>query len=144
MFWRPGGGGEKGVADVVEWATSILREMSHTAKRLKIVKLKMVGDKYITCQKAAGSWNAGRIVVPRNAPWLDDFLKVLNNFVGKDDARDDEVDALAALHDGMMRPFRLLPKEPVSTNDEKGMRDESGIRMRPNLTPHHKMTNLSA
>lgn len=57
--------------------------------------LPMTGDKFVRAQAAAAAWNAGRVLVPRSAPWLDAFLDELGDFTGVDDDHDDQVDALA-------------------------------------------------
>jgi len=57
--------------------------------------LPMTGDKFVRAQAVAAAWNAGRVLVPRSAPWLDAFLDELGDFTGVDDDHDDQVDALA-------------------------------------------------
>lgn len=52
-------------------------------------------DKFLRAQPAAAAWNAGDILLPQDAFWLQDFKHELLNFTG-DDARDDQVDALGA------------------------------------------------
>lgn len=58
-------------------------------------------DKFVRAQPVAAAWNAGRVRVPRKAPWLDDFLRIVQGFSGVGDAHDDEVDALAAAFDAL-------------------------------------------
>lgn len=71
-----------------------------------------IGDKYTRAMGAAARWNAGNILLPDtayiNAPWLEAFLAVLEAFTGKDDENDDDVDALAALHDQLMKRNAML------------------------------------
>ncbi|MES4791949.1 MAG: hypothetical protein C4321_02235, partial [Chloroflexota bacterium] len=59
------------------------------------------GDKFTRAQRAVAAWNDGRIQVPQNAPWLEAFLAELREFTGLEDEHDDQVDALAALWDGI-------------------------------------------
>lgn len=59
------------------------------------------GDKFVRAQRAIAAWNEGRIRVPRSAPWLEPFLAEVMAFTGLDDPHDDQVDALAALWDGL-------------------------------------------
>lgn len=59
------------------------------------------GDKFTRAQRAIAAWNEGRIRVPRSAPWLEPFLGELAAFTGLGDEHDDQVDALAALWDGL-------------------------------------------
>jgi predicted phage terminase large subunit-like protein len=56
-------------------------------------------DKFIRAQPVAAAWNDGKILVPRDAPWLDDLLLELASFTGVNDVHDDQVDALAAAFD---------------------------------------------
>lgn len=56
-------------------------------------------DKFVRAQPVAAAWNAGKVLVPADAPWLVDFLAVVLGFTGVKDKRDDEVDALAAAYD---------------------------------------------
>lgn len=57
------------------------------------------GDKLIRSGPVAEAWNDHRVLVPRNAPWLGDFLDIVNGFTGVNDAHDDDVDAMAAAYD---------------------------------------------
>lgn len=59
------------------------------------------GDKFTRAQRAIAAWNEGRIRVPQSAPWLGAFLAEVQAFTGLDDPHDDQVDALAALWDGV-------------------------------------------
>ncbi|MCE5419173.1 MAG: hypothetical protein JJ713_00055 [Acidithiobacillus sp.] len=59
------------------------------------------GDKFTRAQRAVAAWNEGRIRVPRSAPWLEPFLAEALVYTGLDDPHDDQVDALAALWDGL-------------------------------------------
>ena len=56
-------------------------------------------DKFIRAQPVAAAWQAGRILVPRHAAWLEDFLRELGAFTGVADMHDDQVDAFAAAFD---------------------------------------------
>jgi predicted phage terminase large subunit-like protein len=58
-------------------------------------------DKFLRAQPLAAAWNDGRVLVPRNAPWLKDFLEELSKFTGIDDDTDDQVDGGAAAFDDM-------------------------------------------
>lgn len=55
-------------------------------------------DKYVRALPTAEKlWNKGRILVPKNAVWADDFVHEIGLFTGQSDPQDDQVDALAAL-----------------------------------------------
>lgn len=56
------------------------------------------GDKYVRALPTAEQlWNPGKILVPRGAPWVQEFVKEVSEFTGQEDPQDDQVDALAAL-----------------------------------------------
>ena len=67
-------------------------------------------DKFIRAQPVAAAWKRGRVLVPKSAPWLKEFMRVLKNFTGVNDPEDDDVDALAAAFD--LLPAREVPKLP--------------------------------
>jgi len=57
-----------------------------------------IGDKLTRALPAAVPWNAGNIVVPRDALWAPDFLREMTGFTGKGDIHDDMVDMLATAY----------------------------------------------
>lgn len=78
------------------------------------------GDKYMRAQLASALWKAGNILLPSEAPWLDQFLGCLLDFTGVNDPHDDDVDALAAAvhllrHDGRAA---YVPTQRPSTDDD--------------------------
>lgn len=58
-------------------------------------------DKFIRAQPVAAAWNAGRVLVPEHAPWLDKFVSEVCGFTGIEDEHDDQVDALASAYDAL-------------------------------------------
>lgn len=52
-------------------------------------------DKFQRALPVSELWNAGRIMVPKEALWLDTFLDEVLSFTGVSDEHDDQVDALA-------------------------------------------------
>jgi predicted phage terminase large subunit-like protein len=55
-------------------------------------------DKYVRALPVAEQmWNRSRILVPREAGWVDEFVQELGFFTGQGDLQDDQVDATAAL-----------------------------------------------
>lgn len=97
-YWHAGGT-EQGVVDLM-WALGV-----------RINALPARGDKFTRAQRAASAWNEGRILVPREASWLSPFLAELESFTGLDDPHDDQVDALAALWQGLSARIGLTPEE---------------------------------
>lgn len=63
-------------------------------------------DKYVRAIPTAEQlWNQGKVLLPREAEWVDEFVTRVMDFTGEDGGVDDEIDALAALGDlaiGMM------------------------------------------
>ena len=50
-------------------------------------------------QAQAAAWNRGDVLVPTDAPWLDEFLAEVLSFTGLNDDHDDQVDAAVAAYD---------------------------------------------
>lgn len=65
-----------------------------TSGRLSVESVRAKTDKFTRAQPVAAAWNAGRVLVPKRAPWLGAFLDELMTFTGLDDGHDDQVDAL--------------------------------------------------
>lgn len=80
---------EQGIIDIMADGDDGLPIHSRLAK----------ADKFVRAQAYAGEWNAGRVLVPKTAPWLDDFVSEHLNFTGVDDPEDDQVDAAVAAND---------------------------------------------
>lgn len=53
-------------------------------------------DKYQRALPVSEAWNLGRVLVPKKAHWLAEFLDEITTFTGVKDSHDDQVDALAA------------------------------------------------
>lgn len=71
-------------------------------QNLRITTINATTDKFAFAQPAAAWWNAGRILIPKNAPWANAFLDEILNFTGLGDPNDDQVDALGALHHALV------------------------------------------
>jgi predicted phage terminase large subunit-like protein len=65
---------------------------------LTITALPATGDKWSRAQSAASAWNAGTLLVPQSAPWVDAFVAELLDFSPRA-AHDDQVDALVGAFD---------------------------------------------
>jgi predicted phage terminase large subunit-like protein len=61
-------------------------------------------DKLVRATPVAAAWNRGDVLVPVEAPWLEDLLDEVLSFTGINDPHDDQVDALAALWDALNLP----------------------------------------
>jgi predicted phage terminase large subunit-like protein len=77
---------ERGVAQVV----------SDGVNGVTIDPVLATADKFVRAQAVAQAWNDGRVLVPRQAPWLKPFVDELGAFTGVGDRHDDHVDALAS------------------------------------------------
>ncbi len=79
---------------------------------IQIKAIPAVADKLVRATPAAAAWNRGDVLLPDpeyiKAPWLSEFLGVVLGFTGQGDAHDDDVDALAALHDQLMKRSKML------------------------------------
>lgn len=73
-------------------------------------------DKFVRAIPVAAAWNRGDVLLPSDAPWVPDFLRVVNGFTGVGDAEDDEVDALAAGFDELNDPRGVVAKLPAGDN----------------------------
>jgi predicted phage terminase large subunit-like protein len=85
-------GAELGVADFIKTLDVDLETMPASV------------DKFVRAQPVAAAWNAGRIWLPRQAEWLEEFLRELGAFTGVVDLTDDQVDAFAAAFDSSEQP----------------------------------------
>jgi predicted phage terminase large subunit-like protein len=91
MRWHCSGT-EKGAGQFIQQRLPSLQMMQATT------------DKFVRAQDVAAAWNAGKVLVPHEAPWLAAFLDEVQSFTGVGDAHDDQVDALASVHSLLGRP----------------------------------------
>jgi hypothetical protein len=106
------GGTEKGT---VQLFNAPPRAGDKKRPRINLMGRVTNADKFQRAQPSAADWNEGLILLPLNKAaldpsllgteegeesleWVEDFLVVLHGFTGTKDKRDDEVDALGALH----------------------------------------------
>jgi len=87
------GGQEKGI-------TQLLRQQGISLKTANATT-----DKLARAQPVAAAWNRGDVLLPNNAPWVDDILPEILAFTGNDkaDAHDDTIDALSSLHHALVQ-----------------------------------------
>lgn len=71
--------------------------------RVKVVPVYPTADKLLRAQAVAAAYNAGRVLIPVDAPWAAALVAELRAFTGVGDANDDQVDALAHLWNGLFR-----------------------------------------
>lgn len=96
-----GGGGEKGSADFIKQKLGRIFHVFPASS-----------DKLVRATPTSMTWNLGNILLPDPAfiktEWLEDFVAVVSSFTGTPGEQDDDVDALAAAHDQLMRKNRML------------------------------------
>lgn len=89
------------------WYTSTtetgLAELATEHAGVHVEPTRAAVDKFMRAQPVAAAWNAGKVLLPRNAEWLDDFVAEVCGFTGVGDRHDDQVDALAAAFDALGR-----------------------------------------
>lgn len=122
MLWR-GSGTEKGSAQLI-------REQG-----IPLAIKQPPGDKFVSAQKVAAAWNAGRVLVPDTeqfpaaTKWLFAFLGVVGDFTGSGNEVDDDVDALGNAHELLEAGgFDLPPpKAPEDRRNRSEARNLSGF-----------------
>ncbi|MBD1210662.1 MAG: hypothetical protein H9535_19700 [Ignavibacteria bacterium] len=85
-------GPQKAVCDMLE------------ERKIRIKRLQPSADKYVRAMPFAEAWNAGRVLLPNEAPWLSAYLDEINDFTGVGDIEDDQVDASANGFQRIKRP----------------------------------------
>lgn len=81
------------IVEAVAGFKGVAQTLQRLDKRLKVFETAPRENKFMRAQPFAAAWNAGKVLVPTNAPWLADFYDELDRFTGVDDAEDDQVDA---------------------------------------------------
>jgi hypothetical protein len=79
-------------------------------------------------QPSLVAWNVGDVLVPEEAPWLDDFLSEVCGFTGVNDSHDDQIDAGGAAFD-LLAPFReeRTPPAVAVGSDEWALAQERAM-----------------
>ena len=83
------------IIEAVAGFKGVAQSLRRLNKDLKVHETAPRENKFMRAQPLAAAWNAGKVLVPLNAPWLGDFYAELDSFTGVDDAHDDQVDAAA-------------------------------------------------
>lgn len=83
------GGQEQGVVDT----------MRAVGGGFEIETRRATTDKFTRAQPVSARWNSGKVFLPREAHWLDDFVSEVVGFTGVGDRHDDCVDALSSAFD---------------------------------------------
>ena len=72
--------------------------------------------------KYAAAWNAGKVLLPKKAPWLADFVSEHAGFTGVNDRRDDLIDAAVAAFDELaVGDFRIETGKPTLMPELRSM-----------------------
>lgn len=95
---------DKWPADTWRWYASGTEAGGAAFLRQSIPRLQALppqGDKFVRALTYAAAWNAGKVLLPERAPWLDDFVGEHAGFTGINDKHDDIVDAAVAAFDAL-------------------------------------------
>ena len=95
--------------------------------RAHVEARRAISDKRARAQPVATAWNQGRIRIPRNAPWAEDFVARVLAFTGNEGDKDEEVDVLATAFDMLAEGESRVHQPATST---KHLRLGIGIRKR--------------
>jgi predicted phage terminase large subunit-like protein len=87
------GGQERGVIDALQ----------KIGPGLAIETWPATADKFTRAQPVSAKWCAGKILLPRSAPWLNAFVSEVVGFTGVGDLHDDQVDALSGGYDAIIK-----------------------------------------
>ncbi len=85
-------------------------------KRLRVIEAPALGDKFTRALPCSAAWNdpvGGRVRVPQQADWLNDFLAEVEKFTGVKDAKDDQVDAMAHAYNAAQMLVPTIVNKPV-------------------------------
>lgn len=82
-------------------------------------------DKFSRAIPCAAGWNTEKILLPKEAPWLDAFVSEICGFTGVKDRHEDQVDALAACWDA------LVSDEPTTTYRSEILTSHNGFDRAP-------------
>ncbi len=82
-------------------------------------------DKFVRAGPVATAWNEGRVLLPRDAPWLKAFVNELGMFTGLTDKHDDQVDALASAFHNVR--YAHAPARIVTGDGSRWGNDDRGF-----------------
>lgn len=72
-------------------------------------------EKFVRAQPVAAAWNAGKVLLPRDKPWVSAFVDELADFTGVNDRNDDQVDALAGAYHALDTSSGIAPPRAFPT-----------------------------
>lgn len=99
MLWGQASAAERGMAD-------LMRQESGLPIRGELAQ----SDKLVKARPVATKWNAGKVRLPKDAPWLAAFVSEIIDFTGiGGDRNDDQVDALGNAYDCVMGSRAAAP-----------------------------------
>lgn len=92
-----------------------LRAMDPT---LRVIDITTGGrDKFTRAQSLAAAWNAGRVLIPVDAPWADHLISEFTSFTGSNDDEDDQVDAGAHAWNTLYRERKAIQYSDYAESD---------------------------
>lgn len=94
---------------IEDQASGIALQQTLKRQRLPVISIKPKGDKTMRMHGHTASLEAGKLLLPKSAAWLDDFLIEILAFPNA--AHDDQVDALSQL---MTWHYERAPKRAIA------------------------------
>lgn len=70
---------------------------------LEINAMQVTAPKFVRAQNCIAAHNAGKILWPEHAPWVNGTLRNLTRWAGNEDDEDDEADAYVSVYEGAIR-----------------------------------------
>ncbi len=106
----------KGVSRVTSYMSGTEKAIEQFLARegVTVNRLNATGDKFTRAQPFAAGWNTGRVLLPKDKPWLEPVLAEVLGFTGLGDPHDDIVDAATGLWAELMLEPELQESEPMS------------------------------
>lgn len=89
---------------------SVPQMLRNIDPEVHIYPVKAASDKYVRAQALAAAWNAGRVRLPVQAPWLRDYLREVCSFTGIKDRHDDQVDATCHAFNTLTRTMQAIQR----------------------------------
>lgn len=82
---------------------------------IRVVTMSATKDKLSRAIPVVTAWDRGEVLLPATAAWTATIESEVSQFTGHDDAHDDIVDCLAALHDALMTKAKPMTTEQRRT-----------------------------
>lgn len=105
-------GGVEVVVEAVGAFKAVPDLLTENEGALEVSEVQPLGDKFQRAQPLAGAWNDGRVLVPLDAPWAEEYIHEHKEFTGLDGQTDDQVDASSTAYNHL----KMKPPPPQMRN----------------------------